>query len=225
MVMGVLYNPRIVTDGLVFCVDAANIRSYPKTGTTCTDLEGGNNGTLTNMDAANFSSDNGGVLSFDGSNETVVYSNDLGITGNNPWTISCFVKCLTVTNSRQWIFWVGPHNQSANQLLSVGIKNQLFEVSHWSNDTTFTDASVNFGVFQNISVTFDGSTELIYLDAEVVGSKSTVLSLSDGVVYLCSRAASSSFLNCSMASLMVHNKALTADEIRQNYLATKGRYQ
>jgi hypothetical protein len=36
--MGTSYNPRIVTDGLVFCVDAANKRSYPGAGTTWYDL-------------------------------------------------------------------------------------------------------------------------------------------------------------------------------------------
>ena len=56
--MGIQYNPKVVTDGLVFYVDAANKRSYPGTGTTWTDLKGGNNGTFNNMDAANFSNDN-----------------------------------------------------------------------------------------------------------------------------------------------------------------------
>ena len=67
--MSLNHSPAIVTDGLVLCLDAANIRSYPKSGTTWSDLVGTNNGTLTNMDAANFSSDNGGSLSFDGSDE------------------------------------------------------------------------------------------------------------------------------------------------------------
>ena len=42
------YLPKIVTDGLVFAVDAANKKSYPGSGTTWTDLAGNNNGTLTN---------------------------------------------------------------------------------------------------------------------------------------------------------------------------------
>ena len=71
--MGTGYNPRIVTENLVFCVDAANIRSYPKTGTTWTDLKGGNNGTLTNMDATNFSADNGGVFIFDGASDYIQF--------------------------------------------------------------------------------------------------------------------------------------------------------
>ena len=46
--MATEYNPRIVTDNLVLCLDAANTKSYPGTGTTWTNMMGVNNGTLTN---------------------------------------------------------------------------------------------------------------------------------------------------------------------------------
>ena len=35
-----IFGPPIVTDGLVFYVDAANKQSYPGSGTTWTDLKG-----------------------------------------------------------------------------------------------------------------------------------------------------------------------------------------
>lgn len=45
--MGIGYNPRIVTDGLVLCLDAANVKSYPGSGTTWTDMSGrSNHGTI-----------------------------------------------------------------------------------------------------------------------------------------------------------------------------------
>ena len=57
--MATNYNPSIVTDGLRFCLDAANTKSYPCSGTTWTDISGKNHdGTLTN--GPTFSSDNGG---------------------------------------------------------------------------------------------------------------------------------------------------------------------
>ena len=37
--MGTNYNPRIVTDGLVLCLDAANPRSYPASGTSATTFD------------------------------------------------------------------------------------------------------------------------------------------------------------------------------------------
>ena len=79
--MGVAYNPNIVTDGLVLCLDAANKRSYPGTGTTWTDRSAnGNNGTLTN--GPTFDSANGGSIVFDGTNDYVT------TTKNNLDTLS-----------------------------------------------------------------------------------------------------------------------------------------
>ena len=64
------YSPKISTDGLVLCLDAANTKSYPGSGTVWSDLSrGGNNGTLTN--GPTFNSGNGGSIVFDGVNDYV----------------------------------------------------------------------------------------------------------------------------------------------------------
>jgi hypothetical protein len=47
--MGTSYSPRTVTNGLVWCLDAANAKSYPGSGTLWYDISGNaNNATLTN---------------------------------------------------------------------------------------------------------------------------------------------------------------------------------
>ena len=47
--MGISRGPKIVSSGLVLCLDAANKVSYPGSGTVWRDLSGNNNtGTLTN---------------------------------------------------------------------------------------------------------------------------------------------------------------------------------
>jgi len=73
----------IVTDGLVFAVDAANYESYPGSGTTWSDLSGnGNDGTLIN--GPTFDSENAGGLTFDMTNDYITCnnSNSLTITGS-----------------------------------------------------------------------------------------------------------------------------------------------
>ena len=61
--MGIAYNPKIVTDGLVLCLDAANTKSYSGTVTSWTDLSGnGNTGTLTN--GPTYNSSNLGFFQF-----------------------------------------------------------------------------------------------------------------------------------------------------------------
>jgi hypothetical protein len=83
--MGIAYNPRTITDGLVLCLDAANSKSYPGSGTTWTDLSGlGNTGTLVN--GVGYSGDNLGSLSFDGSNDRVELSSN-AVGNENQFTI------------------------------------------------------------------------------------------------------------------------------------------
>lgn len=70
--MGINYNPRIVTDGLVLALDAGNVKSYNAgiSTTTWTDLSGGGNiGTLTN--GPTYDSANGGSIVCDGTNDYV----------------------------------------------------------------------------------------------------------------------------------------------------------
>lgn len=70
--MGIGYNPRVVTNGLLLCFDAANIKSYPGSGTSWFDLSGkGNTGTLTN--GPTFESSNGAIV-LDGTDDFVTTS-------------------------------------------------------------------------------------------------------------------------------------------------------
>ena len=68
--MAVQYNPGIVTDGLVMCLDAANRKSYPGTVTGWFDLSGNENtGVLTNGPVYN--NENAGYFTLDGTNDFI----------------------------------------------------------------------------------------------------------------------------------------------------------
>ena len=68
--MGFYRGPNIVTDGLIYAIDAGSERSYPGTGTTATSLVGSDTGTLTN--GVGFSSNNGGYWEFDGADDYII---------------------------------------------------------------------------------------------------------------------------------------------------------
>ena len=71
----------IVTSGLVLCLDAGNIKSYPGIGTAWTDLSGrGGIGTLTN--GPTYNSANGGSFSFDGIDDYVSSVSNLTLANN-----------------------------------------------------------------------------------------------------------------------------------------------
>jgi hypothetical protein len=104
------YSPKIIQDGLVLYLDAANTKSYPTTGTTWTDLSrSGNNGTLIN--GPTFNSGNGGSIVFDGVNDYVNLGNSTSIqTGINNFSWSVWVKTPSNFNGYKMIlssdvFW------------------------------------------------------------------------------------------------------------------------
>ena len=96
--MATRYSPAIVTSGLVLCLDAANRKSYPGSGTTWTDLSGnGNNGTL--IDSPTFNTDGIGSLSFNGLNSYIGISSPSSrfnwtpsSTGFNNMTLDLWIK-------------------------------------------------------------------------------------------------------------------------------------
>ena len=93
--MATNYSPKIVTDGLVLCLDAADKNSYSGSIhggvlSTWSDLSGqGNNGTIS---GSTFDTGSGGSINFDGSNDYVEL----------PTSLPDAPTALTVT------FWIYP---------------------------------------------------------------------------------------------------------------------
>ena len=229
--MGTGYNPRIVTDGLVLCLDAANSRSYPGTGTTWTDLKGGNNGTLANMDASNFDSANGGGLLFDGTDE-YVHGGDTAGSITNPCSIAIWFKATGAPS----------HNDGAGGALfaqSNNIQHGIFISMPWAysrilfstylnNSIDSSTNSVSQNDYHYITGRQDGTVQQIFLNGELIASRSyTYAPAVVNPAYQIGRWGYGNYeryFNGYIYNLSLYNRALTPDEIRQNYLATKERY-
>jgi len=97
--MSTNYSPKIVTSGLVLCLDASNGKSYPGSGTTWTDISRtGNNGTLTN--GPTFNSANRGSIVFDGVDDNVLLGDVLDL-GTNDLTINVWAYKTAAPSSDQ----------------------------------------------------------------------------------------------------------------------------
>ena len=233
--MGTSYNPRIVTDGLVFCVDAANKRSYPGAGTTWTDLTANkNNGTLTN--GPTFDSANAGSIVFDGTNDYVACVQSFS-RNQTQLTISSWVKFNNFTTSRT--IYVETKNSSHSRIdLAVTTSQGIRFAGRDDDSDSFTQFAIsatsliNTDVWYNIVGVYDplNTNNNVYLNSVNVTSLS--LNLGDGFPDTTSatqrignNGPNTSYMNGNIALVQIYNRALTPDEIRQNYLATKGRYQ
>ncbi len=128
--------PKIVDEGLVLCLDAANKLSYPGTGTTWTDLAGSNNGTLTN--GPTFDDEKGGSIVFDGSNDYANLGNASSLFPGPNITASlfCWIKPSTVSSSNISI----GDQYTPNHRLYIGIYNGFWDAGfgnyRWDNNHT-----------------------------------------------------------------------------------------
>jgi len=221
--MATIYNPNIVTDNLVFCLDAANTKSYPGSGTTWTELSGkGTNGTLTN--GATFDSADGGSIVFDGTNDSVALGSDM-FNPNADFTISSWIKIDTLsgTNSHTIVSTLG--NTGSFQLrykngtgLQV-VDSWIVDVGAFSNSET-----LSIGTWYNITVTRSSNTYTYYLNGSSVSSFSSTNTYDRGPMTIGINYAGTNVFDGKIAQVHVYNKALTAAEVLQNYNAYKGRY-
>ncbi len=242
--MGLGHSPRIVTDGLVLCLDAASKRSYPGTGTTWTDLKGGNNGTFTN--GATFDAGSGGSIVFDGTNDYINCGPTNDITGGNESEISicCWVKAHTSSHDG---YAVSLKRSSADSTLVSIVVNQQNSGSHTANYLGFIYSSTsnpvhrwvtkNDSTFYNkwthVSATVNTTAATLYVNGVNSGQNTSDTysgpSISNNTANTTIGAfkasdSNSLYLDGDISLVQVYTKTLTPDEILQNYLSTKERY-
>ena len=118
--MAFRYSPKIVTDGLVLCLDAANPKSIISGSTTWNDLTVNlNNGTLVNDPT--YSLTNSGNIVFDGVDDNIQLGNASKFISGSNITVDTWVK-TNVTGSYKKIFFTGNQGtQTINGVyLSIG---------------------------------------------------------------------------------------------------------
>tara|TARA_R110000851_G_scaffold318541_1_gene482434 strand:+ start:268 stop:945 length:678 start_codon:yes stop_codon:yes gene_type:complete len=224
--MGLGHSPSIITDGLVLCLDAANKRSYLGSGTVWDDLAGSNNGTLTN--GPTFDTGNGGSIVFDGSNDYVDFDN---ISSIGDISIFCFVYLLSYDVSPQHNQRIMHNFDGSNDLQVIIRENDVFK---WGSNTRGQGLGVAtlppLNEWIHITLTRSGTSYKVYYNAqEKSGSTSTPGNPTPGLSRLrfgadIQSSSSNGHLDGKISNLSIYNRALTTDEIRQNYEATKGRY-
>jgi hypothetical protein len=217
---------NIIRDGLVLALDAASKNSYPGTGTVWTDLSGNNNsGSLVN--GPTYSSANGGSIEFNGT--TNAMTTPLSLTPNN-------------STQNTWIYWNGINtsltfsyigNTSLNGLgmyisnsTDAGLGNKvavLYGGIAYSATTNVISLIAN--VWTMVTVTRDTTTTTLYQNAIFIGS--TASTPSNNTTTLSYRGVNTDPRNTSgitIATQSVYNRALSTNEIAQNYNATKSRF-
>jgi hypothetical protein len=228
--MGIQYNPRTVTDGLVLALDAANPKSYPGSGTIWTDLSGrGNTGTLTN--GPTYSSENGGSIVFDGTNDYVYTTTQF----TNPQTFSIGAWFKTSIASGKKIIGfedqqTGAGTVSYDRHIWIDTNGKLnFGIYSGGFVTATSSLSYNDNNWHYVIATYggEGTTMRLYVDGASVATASAANAPAYNGYWLIGGILSwgvSGYFPGSISNVVVYNKGLTASEIQQNFNALRSRY-
>ena len=212
---------NIVTNGLVFYVDAANYLSYTSGSTTWFDLAGSNNGTLTN--GPTFNTGSGGNIVFDGVDDFI--SIPINSVFNTPSVTFEVWANLQTINDRHILYvnWQG-NSLEVNSDRSV----VMFNYSSLSQQGARTAASVfNWDTWTHFVGIYDDASQTLrtYINGALLATRTSTPSTIYGVtVHKISGTDFGGEIKGSVASTRHYNRALSADEVLQNYNAQKTRF-
>ena len=236
--MGLNHGTNIVKDGLVFLMDAANPRSYPRTGATVTDIVGNTTGTLSGGAGGNntpqWENTNGGIFDFDGVDDNI------GVTTTNlsdttELTCNCWIKTSDITadgGSYRAFFTTGPWQSGVTNAWKLAVNSNNGKLDVWANNASklLSGTTLPTGEFVNVTYTYSSNTGKIYFNGSLSNSGTYTLTHYMGKIYLgaggstLGNLTTAGMWNGSISLVHFYNRALPAQEVKQNYNALKSRF-
>ena len=232
--MATKYSPKIITNGLVLSLDAANNKSYPRSGTTWSDLSGNNNnGTLIN--GPTFNTDNMGYITFDGTNDYLSLNSALNFSTSTGFTICMFLQKVNNQSGTGWNYFysnnspiieMGGFSQNGNSF--VFKDNTVANTEVGSQDIVSSWSYIAFGT--NAST----RTSYIYTLNATVGlvlttSVGSVSNITLGFERFFTTGpsggpAGTTYFRSKCATIQAYNRVLSDTEVYQNYNSVKSRF-
>jgi hypothetical protein len=230
--MGFYRGPNIVTDGLVFAVDAGSTRSYPGSGTTGTDLI--NSESITLVNGVAFSSANGGSWEFDGSDDYISLPSSLitALHGGTEASIFIWIKNDTTQNAvaTSGIVQLSGYNYSNGNLWFYNNGYTYLDIFRASRVSQVfannTEVSTNWNLL-TVTTTPGTNGWKCYMNGvlkkQVTGDSTVSVANIQGGLTL-GRNNALRYTNGKIAACQIYDTALTAAEVLQNYNAQKNRF-
>lgn len=221
--MSLGHGASIVTNGLALHLDAANIKSYPGTGTTWVDLSGnGNNGTLVGNPLYT-----SGYFSFDFIDDVINVADSSSLSfPNNIFTINIWVyfNAVNVTQGvigkRGWEYSIHAISNQLNFYAWSSAGNVVYAMS----------TPIEALTWYNFTFTANGSTAFLYRNGSLLNSyNKTIETMSDTSVGLTigrggEASTGNAYMNGRVSNVTMYSRFLTSSEIQQNFNALRGRY-
>ena len=223
--------PHIVTDGLVYALDAANSKSYSGSGTSATDLTGDSTST-TLINGVGYSSNDLGYFDFDGIDDkiNIAYAAQPATSGI---TVIAWVypdEDATTGGRTRGSAWGGPGAMYLGLWpnSSAGSSSLHAAVQTTSGRPGIFTGTIFTNQWSMLSMSYDGSNTKTYLNGELIATASQTGNVASGTAYHVGTYANLGDSNHNWPGRISHatmyNRGLNATEIQQNYNAIKSRY-
>jgi len=228
--MSYISGPKIITSGCVLSLDAADKLSYPGNGTTWRDLSGNNNN-FSLINGPTFSAANLGSIVFDGADDYLQISS-LVWDYNNNFTIQFWFTPSSLGGANGYgLFFNGTTGSNTNRVQIAGNSDGSVYLntvgSSAGDDFTSSSGLVTTGNWYNFAAVRNSGVITVYLNGVLVASGNVNYAVSQQSNLYVGFIRSSGalwYLNGRMSSILINNRALSVNEVLQNYNATKSRF-
>jgi hypothetical protein len=219
--------PNIITNGLVLALDAANTKSYISGSATWNDLSGNNNsGSMV------------GVPSYDSSNLGGLYFNNAvsntGVNCGDPSSLSFPQNSFSLA---VW-FKYAVSGFLINKVGNLGgfnfwytgtqLRFQIYSGSVAPSPINLVAGTLTNNTYYQVSATYDGSVANTYINGSLVGTQTNpvIVSTTNSNFTIGHRndAFNTNYSSGSIYNIQVYNRALSAQEVQQNYNGQKARF-
>ena len=215
--------PNIVTDGLVFYLDAANTKSYISGSSTWTDISGfQRNGTLTN--GPTFNTASGGNIVLDGSNDFVTFGDVAALNFTTAFSIGCWFRASAVQPSVDSAI-MGNLNGLPYNGYMLWYNSNTVDFYYNSGIRANSTTTIVSNVWYHVMGIWTGAAAQIYLNGVLnVSTAQATGPLTGSTLFTVGQYQASRNFAGNISACSAYNRALSATEVLQNYNATKGRY-
>jgi hypothetical protein len=228
--MATHYNPKIATDGLVLCIDPANPKCYPGTGTTVTDISGASNNFILQNASAYIAGDRVFRFAYNGINwlERSTLLNGFTAGTVSYFTMIAFVK-LTDASTTRFMTFDDLNSDTSNRLnyymtttALSGEKNNVYNISSGLGAFTHTNVWIMY------AATISGLTSTFYRGTSSgveVGTPQTLANAPEiGSYTLIGRRGVDTFFGGDISTFLLYNTALNSSQISQTFDGLRYRY-
>ena len=244
--MGVAGGPDMIENGLVLALDASDRNSYVSGSTTWYDLSGNNNH-FTLYNGVGYSSNNGGYLTFDGTNDYARSVNTINFTSYNGLVVELVAKlnntsiAMVYEHTPDWNSNTGGWGLAMNDAADNNGQSNSHHMN-WNGGSAVRNFNYanhqSWSFYTNIMMRVNDPTGRIfyvnsnqttlYSSAAGTGSADTTSQntwvFTDNYLYLGSRGGGSLFSNAYINSIKIYGLKLSASEVLQNYNAQKSKF-